>query len=98
MENREELLSKLRKKIKGKRGGRGGGKAAIDYNKLQQLTENFQTNNEELEALKRENKQLKDSLNMLMNPKMKEAFENYAKVLSENEALKNKIKELESTE
>ena len=93
MQNREELLAKLQKKIKGKRGGRGGrgGKAAIDYNKLQQLTENLQSNSGELEQLKKENKQLKDSLNMLMNPKMKEAFENYERVVKENEELKQRL-------
>ena len=90
MQNREELLAKLQKKIKGKRGGRGG-KAAIDYNKLQQLTENLQSNSGELEQLKKENKQLKDSLNMLMNPKMKEAFENYERVVKENEELKQRL-------
>ena len=90
MQNRDELLAKLQKKIKGKRGGRGG-KAAIDYNKLQQLTENFQSNSGELEELKRENKQLKDSLNMLMNPKMKEAFENYERVVKENAELKQRL-------
>jgi seryl-tRNA synthetase len=91
MENRDELLAKLQKKIKGKRRGGRGGKAAIDYNKLQQLTESFQSNSGELEALKKENKQLKDSLKMLMNPNMKEALENYEQVLAENKKLKEQL-------
>lgn len=91
MENRDELLAKLRKKIKGKRGGRGGGKPAIDYNKLQQLTENMQTNQGEIDDLRAENKRLKDSLSMLMNPQMKDALANYKKLLQENKELKDKL-------
>ena len=91
MDNREELIKKLRKKIKNKRGLPGG--SGLDINKLNQFAENFMDNGE-LKKLKDENQKLKKMLNNLMTDEIKEAINNYKNVLKENNDLKMKIKKL----
>ena len=91
-QSREELLKKLRKKCGGR--GKKNQKANIDYNKLNQMMNTFDTG--EVDELRRKNKQLLDSMNMLMNPKMKDALENYDKIIQENKELKKRIEELEN--
>ena len=90
-QSREELLKKLRQKCGGRR--KKNQKANIDYNKLNQVMENF--NPGEVDELRAKNKQLLDGMNMLMNPRMKDALENYDKIVQENKELKKRVEELE---
>ena len=88
MDNRDELIKKLRKKIKNKRGLPGG--SGLDINKLNQFAENF-IDNGEIKKLKEENKKLKEMLNKLMTDEIKEAIHNYKNVLEENKKLKEQM-------
>ena len=88
--SREELLKKLRKKC----GGRGKRKGGIDYNKLNQVMNTFDPS--EVEELRKKNQELTTTMNMLMNPRMKDALENYNKIIEENKELKKRIEELEN--